>query len=220
MNLLKPKIMEALAEMDTTGGGSAGAGASAIGGYDQGSVKNRDVLKFYFKYKLWEFIDPKIKKAYDRGMNALWDKIDIVKGAAQQSLIASLGNVPGGGTLAAVATKIIDVVYSVAKNGVNRALSNLRVKIQNKIIDAILDKIMGGMSAGKMISKKSAEDAGKSASKAQKTKGISLFKKKAKGSRGKAKSAGKGILAFAKKLGAAQLAEDKEIAQAEVEAAK
>jgi len=76
------------------------------------------------------------------------------------------------------------------------------------------------MSAGKMISKKSAEDAGKSASKAQKTKGISLFKKKAKGSRGKAKSAGKGILAFAKKLGAAQLAEDKEIAQAEVEAAK
>ena len=91
VQLLKPMIMKALADMDTGGGKNASAGASAIAGFNRGRIKDRDVLKFFIKYKIWEGIDPVIRRNFDKATKRLWSLVDKPVSAAEQAMVASVG---------------------------------------------------------------------------------------------------------------------------------
>ena len=209
-------IMKALADMDTGGGKNASAGASAIAGFNRGRIKDRDVLKFFIKYKIWEGIDPVIRRNFDKATKKLWSIVDKPMNAAEQAMVASVGSVPAaGGVLASVVSFSFGQVYSAAKGGVNQALHKLRVHIQNGIIDAILNAFMKGESAGPMLSKagtKAAKDGKKAmdkkngVAKAAKQKGLDALKKS--------------ISQVAQALGKEEQSELNSLAQAELEAAK
>ena len=130
-------------------GKNASAGASAIAGFNRGRIKDRDVLKFFIKYKIWEGIDPVIRRNFDKATRRLWSLVDKPVSAAEQAMVASVGTVPAvGGVLASVVSFFsFGQIYSAAKGGVNQALHKLRVHIQNGVIDAILNAFMKGESS-------------------------------------------------------------------------
>ena len=138
LKLFKPKIEQAIANLDMGNSANKDGIAAASGAPRMALAALMDFLRTKIEAK----ISKGLTKMFDAVTKLLWKVIDPIVSALKSSLIAAVGSIPFvGGALAAVISVVFDQIYAVVKTGVGKAITKLKELISTQVVKTILDAV-------------------------------------------------------------------------------
>ena len=138
LKLFKPKIEQAIANLDMSNSADKDGVAAASGA----PRMTLATLMEFLRYKIEVKISKGLTQVFDQVTALLWKVIDPIVSALKSSMIAAVGSIPFvGGMLSAVISQVFDLIYADVKTGVGDAITKLQELITTKVVKTILDAV-------------------------------------------------------------------------------